>query len=750
MKNVLLVLILAFCIGSNAQSVQKFNLDLEEPGATDALSKDWIKWGAYEVGTDAVTVHSGKTSGWVDSGENGGSFGSIAYSLPASYEGKEITLEGYMKTEAVANGFAGLLLRIDGNGGALEFDNMYDQEIKGTQDWKKYSITLPFPEEAKMIFLGGLVSGSGKAWFDGFKLTIDGKDVQTLKTVEKPVLQADLDKEFDEGSNISFPELDQKLINDLSLLGRVWGFLKYHHPQIAAGNCNWDYELFRILPVYLRTGSSSERDELLVSWIDSLGEVATCENCNETSENLFAKPDHSWRKSGRTGSKLNSKLEHIFKNRNRDKHYYISFVPGVGNPEFKNEKAYAQMAYPDDGFRLLSLFRYWNMIEYFFPNKHLTDKDWNEVLSEYIPQFINAENELEYELAAVQLIAEIQDTHANLWGGGDKMDEWKGSYYAPLRAEFVEDKLVVTDYYNPELKKAAEPEVGDVITHINGKAVKAIVDSLEAYYPASNQPARLRNMSLDLLRSREKELEIRFISEAGAQQEKIRLYQFDSLNMYGWYKRKDEKSYRLLDDNIGYVTLGNIKEADIPAIKKELKDTDGIIMDIRNYPSEFVVFSLGSWFTSSEVPFVRFSNGSIKNPGEFTLTEPLSLPASEGAYEGKLVVLVNEKTQSNAEYTTMAFRAGDNTTVIGSMTSGADGNVSSIMLPGGLRTMISGIGVYYPDGRETQRVGIIPDVEVKPSIEGVRNGRDELMEKAVEIIKSEKKTTGSPAVKLKP
>ena len=93
-----------------------------------------------------------------------------------------------------------------------------------------------------------------------------------------------------------------------------------------------------------------------------------------------------------------------------------------------------------------------------------------------------------------------------------------------------------------------------------------------------------------------------------------------------------------------------------------------------------------------------------------------------------------EISLTQAEYTAMAFRAGPNTTIIGSTTAGADGNVSPIFLPGGIRTMISGIGVYYPNGKETQRVGIVPDIEVKPTIEGIRTGKDELLEKAIEEI----------------
>jgi len=47
--------------------------------------------------------------------------------------------------------------------------------------------------------------------------------------------------------------------------------------------------------------------------------------------------------------------------------------------------------------------------------------------------------------------------------------------------------------------------------------------------------------------------------------------------------------------------------------------------------------------------------------------------------------------------------------------------------------MISG-GVFYPDKKPTQRVGIIPDEEVKPTIAGIRDGRDELLEVAIRHI----------------
>lgn len=735
MKKTLIVLLTIVSISCQAQKPEKYNLGFEKQSESTSLSDGWIKWGNYELTTDSV-AHSGTKSGKITSDQTGSSFGSIAYKIPANYEGKEIRLEGFMKIKDVENGFAGLLLRVDGNGTSLAFDNMQNQNITGTRDWQKYNITLNYPEGAENIFIAGILTGRGEAWFDDFVLSIDGKNVQTLKEVEKKLSKAQLDKEFDNGTLIEISNLTSENTENLELLGRVWGFLKYHHPEIAEGNYNFDYELFRFLPKYIKAENTIERDKYLVDWIDSFGQVKECAKCQPTDENAFLKPDMKW--INNQSADLKNKLLHVYNNRSQGKHYYIGMTTNVGNPEFKNENPYSNIPYPDDGFRLLSLYRYWNMINYFFPYKHLMDEDWNKKLKEYIPLFINAKNELEYELATVQIIGDIQDTHANLWGGADKIDELKGVNYAPVHVRFIENQLVVTDYYNAELQNEVGLKIGDVITKINGNLIDKLVKEKSKYYPASNMPTRLRDISADLLRSNSNTIEIEFVSGNSSPQTKpLKLYPKDSLDIYRWYRSNDEKSFKMLDGNIGYVTLQTIKKEDISTIKSEFKDTKGIIIDIRNYPSTFVPFSLGSFFVSSSTPFVKFTNGNVDNPGEFTFTSNLEIPSQGKTYKGKLVVLVNELSQSQAEYTSMAFRAGDNTTIIGSTTAGADGNVSAIMLPGGLRTMISGIGVNYPNGGETQRIGIVPDIEVHPTIEGIKQGKDELLEKAIEIILKE-------------
>ncbi len=732
MKQTILIIASFLLISCAPQTHKKFNLDFETYDSSLEFPKDWFEWGDYTLEADSVHVHSGEYASKITSKGNEDSFGCIAYNIPANYKGTSIKLEGYMKIKNVEEGFSGLMLRIDGNNEIMAFDNMEKQHIHGTKDWQKYSVTLPYPENAERIIVAGIMTGKGEAWFDDFIVTIDGQDIQTLK--EKEILpdNAALDKEFDLDSKIEFPELTEEHISNLDLLGKVWGFLKYHHPEVGTGNYNWDYELFRILPRYLDAKNNNERDQVLLTWIQKYGEIETCSTCKEVMEDAVVKPDMAWFNEFDIQTALKNKLHEIYQNRFQGKHFYIGRA-GAGNPKFLNENHYYSMSFDDGGFKLLSLYRYWNMIHYYFPHKNIADKNWNDVLKEFIPKFIHSKNKLGYELACMELISAINDTHATTIIGFNNVEKKKGTFYAPFKVQFIENQLVVTDYYNPELKDISKLDIGDVITHINGKPVAAILDSISPYYPASNDVAQRRDISKDLLRSRKENSTVTYISNTKESQHILPLYKKDDLNMK-WYRWTDEPSYKLLDGNIGYVTLEYIKKEEIPIIKETFKNTKGIIIDIRNYPSTFVPYTLGSYFVSSPTSFVKIAKFNKDIPGEFTFTEPLKIRNGSEIYKGKLIILVNEVSQSQAEFTTMAFRAGNNTTVIGSTTAGADGSVSSIYLPGGLLTRISGNGMYYPDGTETQRIGIIPDIEITPTIDGIKNGKDELLEKAIEII----------------
>ncbi len=730
MKNITLFALLLFFTTISAQENKNYDFEILE----DGFAKSWNIFGNgnHLVTVDTETAYHGSNAVLIDSDTSKSGFKAIGFDIPSDFDGKMMKVTAYIKTEDVAE-HAGLWMRIDPSVG---FDNMSNRPIKGTTDWKKYEVKLPLkPSQAKKIMVGGLLVGTGKMWIDHLEVTVDGKAIE--KAGPKKLDAVQKDKEFDAGSNILLANLTETQVENATILGKVWGFLKYHHPAIAGGTYNWDYELFRHMQPIIMAKNASERDTKILTWIAKYGEIKPCKKCKETNAEAELKPDHRWMTQEGLSIALQDKLKNIYKNRFQGDLYYVDTFPGVGNPDFKNETVHEEMPYPDSGFRLLALYRLWNMVHYFSPNKHITAIDWNDVLKKYVPVFVDAQDELAYEIAALQIIGEMKDTHSNLWGGGDKLKESRGAFYPPIHVRFIENQLVVTDFYNPELKDATGLAVGDVITAIEGQPVSTLVAQNLAYYPASNLPSQLRDISRDLLRSDTKMIEIKVRDGITEKVMDLTLYDPSEINGYSWYPTPEGKSYKILDDNIGYVTLANITNEDPAAIAKEFIDAKGLIIDIRNYPSAFMPFALGQFIAPRGTEFVKFTTVNLKNPGEFTMGSPLMIGAGNIAkkkFEGPVMVLVNELSQSQAEYTAMAFRAAPNTTVIGSTTAGADGNVSTINLPGGLRTMISGIGVYYPDGSPTQRVGIVPDVIVEPTVKGIREGRDELMEKAIELI----------------
>ncbi len=731
----------------------EFNLGFEKSSDAAKLPDKWAQWGTgYSLKTDSSEKRSGNVSLSLEPADTAASFGAAAYQIPALYEGKEIELRGFLKLKDVTGGFAGLFLRVDGESGVMEFDNMQSRDIKGSADWAQFSITLPLPAEAQTIYVGALLTGKGKLWVDDLQILIDGKDFKEAKSRPPVVFKASLDKEFDAGSKLGALKLEKRQVEDLAVLGKVWGFLKYHHPAIARGDHNWDYELFRILPKILAAKNKNHRNEILFAWVESLGAFTAGPPPPPAAPKAPIKdgvkvaavpqiklsPDLSWLTSKTLGDKLAGQLTAVKNAKRESKNYYIGFAPGIGNPIFKNEAAYKTMAYPDAGYRLLSLFRYWNIIQYFFPNRHLIGENWNNVLPEFVPLFANAGDELEYKKAALALIARIHDTHANIWGSDPTMAKYRGLNLASVNITFVEDKAVVTHYWDQELAEKAGLKIGDVIETVNGKKVSDIIKEKLRLTPASNYPTQLRDIARFLLYTNESFVNVRYMRDGVSKEARVETRTRDKFKM-GFadvYNKKGE-AYKLIGTDISYLYPGSLKEGEIAKIIPEIAKTRGLVVDLRTYPSDFIVFSLGEFLLPGPTDFVKFTGGSLANPGLFNYTEPLKVgKENSSAYKGKVVILINELTQSQAEYTTMALRTAPGAVVIGSTTAGADGNVSQFSLPGGISTMISGIGIYYPDGRETQRIGIVPDIVMTPTIKGIKEGKDELLDKALEIINS--------------
>jgi hypothetical protein len=738
---VLLLLCLLSCkqASSQAPAQTQFNGDLEKINPVTKMPAGWTFNKAlaveYNYQLDSVVKQQGKYALSIASKNKSGDFGSMGMNIKQHFKGSEIEIRGYIKTENVNSGYAGFWLRVDGT---PAFNNMQDQNIHGTNDWKEYSIKLPYDgDRGTNIAAGALLVGGGKMWFDHVQLLIDGAPIDNAVIIKVDQAKAEQDTAFLKGSGITNITINDQQLKNLTLLGQVWGFIKYHHPAVAKGDVNMDAELFRVMPTVIKANNNNELSKALEQWIDKLGPVAICGNCAPYHGNdIKLSPDYGQIFDHTVLSKsLTDKLTFILNNRNTGKNYYIDMWPGIGNPRFDHENAYNTMKYPDAGYRLLCLYRYWNMVQYFFPDKHLIGQDWNKVLPEFIPRFINDADSTAYTITTLAMISSIHDTHANIWGYSKELEDYRGGFAPPLKAKFIEDKLVITGFYNDTLNVKEKFKVGDVITSINGVKVTDLIKKYLPITAASNYATQLRDMPNNyLLRSNKQYFTFGVNRDGAVLNVAINGIKQKNINyLVDYNPAPDAPGYYVIDKQIGYLYPAKYHNKDLPAIKKMFSDTKGIIIDMRCYPSEFMPFTFVPYIKTGDAPFVKFTIGRIEQPGLFVTSEALTA-RSANEYKGKVVVIVNAQSQSQAEYTTMAFQSSANVTVIGSTTAGADGNVSAITLPGGISTMFSGIGILYPDGTETQRKGVKIDVEVKPTIKGTKAGVDEPLEKAKQII----------------
>jgi hypothetical protein len=228
-------------------------------------------------------------------------------------------------------------------------------------------------------------------------------------------------------------------------------------------------------------------------------------------------------------------------------------------------------------------------------------------------------------------------------------------------------------------------------------------------------------------------------------------------------------AFRLLSPEVAYLKLSSAKSKDAARYVTEAARSKGWIIDARFWSvdktpvDKSFELALGPLLVDRESPYARLTKGDLSNPGAFYWTKPVELTPGRLHYKGKIVILVDEFTVGDTEYAVMALRTAPGAIVVGSTTGGASrpGGTFYLALPGGSGAWFRDTSAFYPDKRPTQRIGIKIDVRVKPTIAGIRAGRDEVLEvglrqivgadKAAALIKTLSKemgTTASPESKL--
>ncbi len=519
---------------------------------------------------------------------------------------------------------------------------------------------------------------------------------------------------------------------------KVWGFLKYYHPSIAAGKLSWDSVFVHNIQGVIDAKKPIEFNNKILNVINSIGKAAQIKR-QIVPDSLFAnnKTNINWiTKSTIYSDEIKRLLKHTYDNKNQDTNRYIKMV--YYTTDFSGEDQYLRMAFADTKYRLLFLSRYWNIINYFAPYKYLT-ANWDDVLERFIPKIIGSKDTISYYKTLQEFCKSLNDGHSQLTLSGQisATDLFFGNYTVPFYCQIINGKVVIRNAPADPIAKELNIRRGDIVLKIDGKDIKNIISQRRNYISASNYAGEMHQLSRHILDGekpkvilelkRENKIIKTTVTRIPTSERDWRLFINYSANDMG---------YKKLNDSVLLIYAMQIWNGNIDTIKSLIKQSKAVIFDVRNYPQNDAFYFITDPFLS-QPKTINYSTVAMPDmPGFFKwkLNSNKIGHISDSAYKGKVIILCDERTQSQGEYSCMVLQTIPGSITIGSQTAGSDGIKREIPIGGGLSISYSCYGVYYPDKTQTQKTGIRLDIPIKKTIKAIKNNRDEILEKALQYI----------------
>jgi C-terminal processing protease CtpA/Prc len=735
------------------------NLDLEE-GELGKVPTGWFQPSpsvdaGYQVQLTDEQPKSGKRCARIsrDAKEDAAGFGNLMQSFDAAaYRGKRVRLRAAVRAEVA--GFrnqAQLWLRVDRKDDQPGFfDNMGDRPI-GRKEWRDYEIVGDVAEDAVAISLGLILVGNGRAWLDAVSFEVIGK--------------------AGEGNEPARP-LQGRALDNLVAFTKLLGYVRYFHPSEPARTANW--ERFAIDGVRAVEGAKSPAE--LAQTLEKLFQpIAPTVRVFPTGQppapskvapsTKFVAWYHIGVGTGNPGSIYSSvlvnnqepvppfpghklpevKLPDPSKPFTADLGAGVScwvplavYADGKGTlPQPSTPPKTAGSSRPagfipsgkDRSTRLAATALTWNVFQHFYPYFDVVKADWPGELRHALTRAATDPDERAFLDTLRRLVAGLHDGHGNVFLVGAAM----GSSYPPLRWDWIEDRLVVT---RVAPKETGRLKPGDVVSKINGRpAAEALADEEQRISGATPQWKRYNALLKLVGGARDSEITLDILPASG---ESHALRVRRSLDFGSFQGLQEPRPAKVAEIKPGvvYVDLDRITDKDFDEAMPKLEKAKGIIFDLRGYPRQVSTAPIAH-LTDKPVTSAQWHIPVTLYPDRQNVAFMFSnwqVEPKEPRFQAKVAFLTDGRAISYAETYLGIIEHYKLAAIVGSPTAGTNGNVNPFTLPGGYRVSWTGMKVLKHDGSRHHGIGIRPTVPVARTIRGVIQGRDEVLERALEVV----------------
>lgn len=729
------------------------------PGYTVAIERDGAK-----DGTACVRLNPGAAS-------QDGRFGNLMQAIDATpFRGKRVVFEAWVKTEdgdtPAGSGKASpgvaraqLWFRVDRPNNAMGFfDNMDDRPISSAE-WRRYRIVGDVASDAEAIALGAFVIGNTRAWVDGASLAVAGVAGE---------------------GDLPPRALDESGLENLKAFALVYRAVRWFHPSDEARAADWDKvavqgvrhvedaktndelarrlnEIFLPLAPTMKLWTTAEKTP--APELDPMPEGAT-ETVKAINQGL---PSPAAARMGRLYRQELARTPVAEADmRVGGPNIYGPVTLGGNGVDllmplavYANEKGtlprarvapLAADARPeawsasgnDRAVRLANVIIVWASLDTFYPYAEQMNSPAASPYTEALPAALTKaaidKDEFEFHITLRRFAAAIHDGHADVIFTKPRL-----RYSLPMMCELLGERLVVTGVLaSARAREGAIPMLGDEVLAIDGKPVTELLKTARGVISYATEGWFRYRAQTEVLRRRNVEpVAVRVKRFLGGEEQSVSLEPVTVMDASTLSERRPEQVAEVAP-GVVYFDLNGADSAALNDALPKMAEAKAVIFDMRGYPGD-AGFQLMGRLTGEGITSAQWHVPKVTAPmaggasATFTRLPGWILPPAQPHITGKRVFITDGRAISYAESCMGIIEAYKLGEIVGEPTAGTNGNVNIIDLMGGYSIPFTGMKVLKHDGSRHHGVGILPTVPMTRTIEGIGAGRDELLEKAIEV-----------------
>jgi len=376
--------------------------------------------------------------------------------------------------------------------------------------------------------------------------------------------------------------------------------------------------------------------------------------------------------------------------------------------------------------RLANIIKTWNVFQHFYPYFDLIQVDWEDQLRKAIVENDKDRSLKDHVKTLKRMLAPLNDSHIGVYST-------VAAYFPPIKWHARGDTIIITDVFDSSLTELE----GARIIGVNGISAS---DFWEDRFEQANGATESRKQFKTQIESLQGDsgavMELRALDAGEVKHYSLNHAlteeQYEELLTFSSYEPYDE-----ISRGVFYVDLTRISWDFLETRLDELAGAEGLIFDLRGYPS-WKTIEIVSHLTRDSLERIKTFSEHVLAPDRDAVRsvqrEISFVTPREPFLKAPRVFITDARAISYAETFLNLIKYYDLAEIVGEQTAGSTGNTNTIFLYGGISIPFTGMKVLNQDGSQFHGIGIIPDHEIEVWNKTQAEAERDLIEKSLSLL----------------